>query len=193
MSPCHCVSKISHLETLTSIFALESIYTRWALKSFPAHHSSWARRTLRTLREDATDSEGFTPKLKLKPSRKETINSLVVLCYQMLPLPLIFLSDPEKDVFQLHDRKFKPIITITRALSSQRECSYFMSLLDHLWILSALVVLLDQEVPNTIDTVYLNDTGLSVIINLNFRHNLILTGVPGAPASPLFPSTPFGP
>lgn len=41
-------------------------------------------------------------------------------------------------------------------LLSQRECSYFMSLLDHLWILSVLVVLLDLEVPNTIDTIYLN-------------------------------------
>lgn len=99
----------------------------------------------------------------------------------------------EKNVFQLHDRIFKPIITITRVHSSQRECSYFMSLLDHLWILSALVVLLDLEVPNTIDTIYLNYTGLSVIINLNFRHNLILTGIPGAPASPLFPSMPFCP
>lgn len=186
------MSQISHLDTFTSIFALESIYTWWALESFPAHHPPWTRRTLRTLREDATDSEGFTPKLKLKPSRKIS-DSLVVLCCQMLLLTLIFLSDPEKDVFQLHERKFKPIITITRVLSSQSECSYFMSLLDHLWILSALVVLLDLEVPNTIDTIYLNDTGLSVITNLNFRHNLILTGVPGAPAPPLFPSTPFGP
>lgn len=46
-----------------------------------------------------------------------------------------------------------------------------MSLLDHLWILSALVVPLDLEAPETIDTIYLKCTELSVIINPNFRHN----------------------
>lgn len=188
-----CVSDVySHLEAFTSIFALESIKTRWALKSFPAHHPPWARWTLQTLREDPTDSEEFTPKMKLKPPRNVS-NLLVVLCYQMLLLPLIFLSDPGKECFSVAWEKIQGIITITRMLSSQRECSYFMSLLDHPWNLSALAVLLDLESPNTIDTIYLNYTGLSVIINLNFRHNLILTGIPGAPASPLFPSMPFCP
>lgn len=98
LSHCQCVSHISHLEAFTSIFTLESIYTRWALRSIPAHHPPWARWTLGTLREDPTDSEEFTPKLKLKLSGHIS-NSLIILCYQMLLLPLIFLSDPGKKCF----------------------------------------------------------------------------------------------
>lgn len=46
-----------------------------------------------------------------------------------------------------------------------------MSLLDHLWILLALVVPLDPEAPETINTIYLKCAELSVIINPNLRHN----------------------
>lgn len=98
LNHCHCVSQISHLEAFTSIFAMASIHTRWALKSFPAHHPLWTRWTLRTLREDPTDSAEFTAKLKLKPTRMIS-NLLVGLCYQLLLLPLIFLSDPGKECF----------------------------------------------------------------------------------------------
>lgn len=188
LSHWQCLSQISHLEAFTSIFALESIYTRWALKSFPAHHPPWARWTLRSLREDPNSHQSWNwNHQQIYPTYWW---SSATRCSSW---PWFSFLTLEKKVFQLHDRKFKPILTIIRVLSSQREGSYFMSLLDHLWILSALVVLLDLEAPNTIDTIYLNYTGLSVIINLNFRHTLILTGIPGAPASPLFPSTPFCP
>lgn len=193
MSHCQWVSQISHLEAFTSISALGSINTRWALKSFAAHHSPWPRWTLRTLREGPTESDEFTSKLKLKLPRNIS-NLLVVLCCQMLLLPLIFLSDPGKECFSAAWKKIQANNNNNNKKSTFfPERNNFMSLLDHLWILLALVVLWDLELPNTIKAIYLNYTGLSVIINLNFRQNLILTGIPGAPTSPLFPSVPLCP
>lgn len=64
-----------------------------------------------------------------------------------------FLTLENKCFFSYTTKKHQTVITI-KVLSSQREWNLFMSLLDHHWILSDLIVLLDLEVPKTINTIW---------------------------------------
>lgn len=156
----HC-AQTPHLDPFSSIFTMQSIYARRALKSFPTHNSPWARRTLWTLIKTRQDQKCL---LESTFTLTVTYVRLEMHPTHWWPFGTRCASSPWFSYLTLEHKDFiihsSGMVARKKAAQSNNNAwnnwvllLLFKSLLDHLWILSALVVPLAQDDPEIFITI----------------------------------------